>query len=372
MTAMTNTLEGGSDGVTLTSGAGGNTGGASGDYFDQIDREATGGVVRFLTSDHYQGSVAVELATRATAGSSAFRWSTSRGQVVDDYGRCFFKVTDLPASAVHLLRFYSTLTNSYGAVSFAKPTTTGHLYISGPGVGLTSIGDINANQWYRLEWHHHADAAGGSLQVKVWADPASSGSPDINYTASFTTGYAYTDIVIFGQAGTLANYPTATGFVRFDNLNSGFSDWLGPLVSTQHLYPSADSADGTWTDHTGGTALAAEIDEQPTPIDSDYVQSVVNPSAAGMRVKLSTGSTPQSGTKTFRWRIGKDAAGGATVTLTAKIREDATLSNVYGTGTLVQSFQRVCPDSPTTYEETLTNAVSDWSKLYLEIEATQS
>lgn len=141
-------------------------------------------------------------------------------------------------------------------------------------------------------------------------------------------------------------------------------------VASQMLAPSADSVDGTWTDNSGGAVLAAAIDESAAS-DSDYIQSPTTPADDGCRVKLQGGTDPaSSGGHIIRWRIRKDAAGGATINMTVKLRQGG--GNSIGGGTLIASFARNNVDGSgwTTYAEELSGAqadtITDYSDLYLE------
>ena len=140
----------------------------------------------------------------------------------------------------------------------------------------------------------------------------------------------------------------------------------------QVLNPSADSADGNWTDDAAGTALAAAIDED-TASDSDYIQSEVSPSASGCRVKLESGNDPVSSSgHVIKWRVGKSATGGETINVTVKLMQGG--GDVLGAGTQIASFDRNDVDALTSYTETLSgaeaDAITNYADLYLEFYAS--
>ncbi len=145
-------------------------------------------------------------------------------------------------------------------------------------------------------------------------------------------------------------------------------------ASNQHLAPSADSVDGTWTDQAAGTALAAAIDESSAS-DTDYIQSVDSPSAAGCRVKLASGSDPSLSTgHVIHWRVAKNNTG-QTVDVTVKLYQGG--GNSIGAGTLIATRTRTNVGTTfTTYDETLTgteaDAITNYTDLYLEFYATAS
>jgi hypothetical protein len=140
------------------------------------------------------------------------------------------------------------------------------------------------------------------------------------------------------------------------------------------LNVSADSADGNWHDNTGGTSLAAAIDETSAS-DSDYIRSELGPSASACRVKLAAGGDPASSTgHIIHWRAGKDSTGGATIGMTVKLYQGG--GNSIGGGTLIASFTRSNVNALTTYDDTLSGGEADsitkYADLYLEFSANQT
>jgi len=147
--------------------------------------------------------------------------------------------------------------------------------------------------------------------------------------------------------------------------------WVYGLgASSQKGYAVADSVDNGWTDQAAGTSLAAAIDET-SPSDADYIQSPLSPSNSGTRIKaFNSLVTPQSGTRTLRWRTAKDSAAGATINMTIKLYQGG--GDSLGAGTLVDSFSRNgVSNTPTTFDETVTGTITDYDDLYVEFWANQ-
>jgi len=97
---------------------------------------------------------------------------------------------------------------------------------------------------------------------------------------------------------------------------ASFAGWAGSLLpwnnatlvfrraaTGQFSRPSSDVSAGTWTPSTGGS-IAACIDETPFS-DTDYASATAN---GTFRVNLSSVSTPDTGTRTVRFRSGGSSA----------------------------------------------------------------
>jgi hypothetical protein len=170
------------------------------------------------------------------------------------------------------------------------------------------------------------------------------------------------------------------GGVRIDSANTDSTGlhWDAFVVETiapavQTLVPTADSVDGAWTTDSGGTALAAAVDET-TASDADYIRSETAPAASSCRLKLGSGTDPVSSTgHVIRWRVGKDSTGAPQVDVRVQLRQGG--GNTVGAGTLIAEFTRTNVDALTTYAETLSggeaDAITDYSDLYVEIRANQ-
>jgi hypothetical protein len=222
-------------------------------------------------------------------------------------------------------------------------------------------------------------ASDGAREGAVWVGSVDNVSTTDENSATVTdkvlrhatcpsTTNAEADLSSFDADGFTLNWSTADGTAR-EFLGLAF----GSAPVGQQLAPSADSVDGSWTDQAAGTALAAAIDEGSAS-DADYIQSPVDPTNSGCRVKLASGTDPLSSTgHVIHWRIRKDTALGATLNMTIKLYQGG--GNVQGAGTLIASFDRNNVDGSgwTTYDETLSGAQADsitnYADLYLEFYA---
>lgn len=247
MTQLSNTFEGGTNGATLTGGSGGNTGGASGDFFNTA-LVPSDGILIFSNVQKFIGSLGVRMATRTVAGALDLIWtSASRGSISDDYGRFYFYSDDITTGglAKNIVRWFNGGL-SLGGILMGN----NRLYVtdgSNSAVSANSTTLLPAGQWVRIEYHLHPRTDGtGSVQIKLWLNPNSTGAPDWDYTLSgLTYTAATTDQVTFGNAGPGANWPSATGFIGLDGITTGAAAFPGPIAGGKAVTPAGISATST-------------------------------------------------------------------------------------------------------------------------------
>lgn len=231
MTLKSNTAEGGTDGVTVTTG---NSGGASGDAFTAVSGGVTGGIT-YSSSQAKRGSSLSYLMQVAAAAAVA----------------CTMDISDT-ADATYTIRAYLYL-NAYPSTTIQGPigirsaanASIGRLNMSTSGALQVVLGTANTtsafstatlalNNWYRLEvYGTGVGTASASMTCDVY-DGDSTGTPYL------TTG-------LTGQ-----NTSATVGIARYGRLGTGGSnDWyLDDLAqnigSATPLGPSA-TLSGLWT-----------------------------------------------------------------------------------------------------------------------------
>lgn len=136
-------------------------------------------------------------------------------------------------------------------------------------------------------------------------------------------------------------------------------------VSFQYLRPVADTSLGGWTDQSGGTTdIYATIDET-TASDSDYVQTPNNPSTNIYKLKLTSGSDPGVDTgHVISYRYRKPEAAG-TVNLKVRLVEGTTTRKEWTHSNIGTSWTTQVQ----TLSEAEASAITDYTNLYLELEA---
>jgi hypothetical protein len=147
---LNNTFEGGSNGTTLTAGSGGNTGGASGDFFDTVTIGASC-TETFATSSAFHGGLGLQITQPVTAAATFVEWNTQLGTVTSTvWGRVYLRLS--AGSFSTALAFARTLNGATIAgqviiTSAAKVRCQDNLAATAVGAVTVAV-----NTWYRIEW----------------------------------------------------------------------------------------------------------------------------------------------------------------------------------------------------------------------------
>jgi hypothetical protein len=228
MTTLVNNFEGITpSGTTLTAGAGGNTGGVSGSFFDTITIVA-GGTLASDSTHAAHGNLGVKVATGGTAGGSSCSWTTSlTGSTIPTvWFREYLYFTANPA-AQH--RVFAALAAAVcGSINISTAGKVVAQNAAGTAV-LTSTASIPLNQWFRIEGFITGDAAVGQIEFKLFTTALDSATADETQTsaANLNTNAAITRAA-FGITGTsIAN----AGPYWIDDAGASDAGYLGPVAS---------------------------------------------------------------------------------------------------------------------------------------------
>ncbi len=145
----------------------------------------------------------------------------------------------------------------------------------------------------------------------------------------------------------------------------------------QYGRPSTDTTNESYTDQAAGSTNIYTTIDETSYSDADYIRSALAPSNDVYVTKLTTLEDPVSSAgHTVRVRRAKDAAAGATITMTVELRQGYT--NEGSPGTLIATIM-----SGVTIDETWTtttynlssgeaDAITDYTSLYLRVVTNQS
>jgi hypothetical protein len=189
VTLFTNSFEGGTNGTTLTAGAGGNTGGTSGNFFDTVTIVASGTNI-FDNTHAAHGTLANKLATGATAGTNFDAWDTSFGSAVGQvWFRQYLYLTANPGAS---FRSWSAFSAPAGSQNAGLQINTGGTLTfqdaNGTAItGMTTTETIPLNQWCRIEGFVIGSATVGQVELKIFfgANPDAT-TPTNTYTSAAT------------------------------------------------------------------------------------------------------------------------------------------------------------------------------------------
>ncbi len=150
----------------------------------------------------------------------------------------------------------------------------------------------------------------------------------------------------------------------------------------QYAIPDADIVDGTWVDEAAGNTNLWDGIAPDTPgsiasgDDTDFIESVANPSNAACAFGLSTIEDPVSSSgHTMRWRRLKDAAGGGTIGLVVAVHETYLSEATVGT-LIVTHTDADLSETVATTTEVLTggeaDTITDYADLQVRFVANQT
>jgi hypothetical protein len=225
---LLNGAEGGTDQVAVTTD---NSGGDSGDAFNQVTT-AAGAVNQFDVAAKTVGSLGYAIGNRGTAARTHVGWSSgvqsSRGV---SFGWCDVTVSATPTTSTQLVAFY----NGANEIVRLYWTTGNHLEFW-DGVSFAFISStisstaLTALTVYRVEFA--IDAIRKTCEWRLYTV----GTQTLLERRSgwFTSTQTAVDSTRFGVHNA-ANLPTATGFVYYDQLVADTDSW--PLTSPSSPTP---------------------------------------------------------------------------------------------------------------------------------------
>jgi hypothetical protein len=226
MTLLTNSAEGGTNGITVSTS---NSGGASGNAFDATSIPA-GGSLNYSSTQAAHGTLSIQCATSTIAAGDYVQWSTSMGTLAEQFGRVYVYLTSAPAGNDVIVRYIG------GSTVLARlQVTTGRvlrLLDTSSTVVATFTNTVPLNAWCRIEWDLTFPAsATASATVKLFLTP-DSGTADETQTpasnGSLNFGSANITSVRFGWTNGVANQPN----MFIDDLGVSSTGYLGPAATT--------------------------------------------------------------------------------------------------------------------------------------------
>ena len=243
---LSNTFEGGSDGVAITTG---NSGGTSGDAFTGID----GTLSLYSNVSPAHGGMAMRIVD--TAASTRVRWNALGSITTDVWMRAYLNLSALPVTNTAVI-FKAQVNAGTQCMALLVNKTTGTVQAlnAANGVIASSLGSVSVpfGSWFRLEMRVLASATVGEIEWKWWSSPDSSGTPDDTVAV---TGQALG--VDYGEAlfGLTTSAPATPFTIYYDDIAVSSTGWIGP--SAQQFRPDADVTTTGWTT----TPLWSKVDE---------------------------------------------------------------------------------------------------------------
>jgi hypothetical protein len=356
MAELTADFEAGSNGATVTTGAGE----ASADAWTTVTIQANSDIT-YSNTQTAGGALSAKF-DHNSIDSGALLLGWDHASIDDLYGRLYIYMDSHIGVGWELMKVRRS--GGGQVIAMLKLDSTGHLLMTDTTGGTigTFTNALGTGAWNRIEYHIGVN----SFEAKLFTTATSETATETQTKTGTVWDQKQTvEFTAYGGGGTAQVF-------YLDEIVHNATSYPGPVAGagSQTLLASADSVDGAWTDQSGGSSLAAAIDEA-TASDADYIHSEDMPSASGTRVKLATGDDPLSSTgHDIHWRIRK--IGTATIDMTVKLYQGG--GDSLGAGTLIASFDRTDVSTTfTEFTETLSSgeadSITDYSDLYLEFVA---
>lgn len=307
MVDYSNSLEGGTNGTTITTG---NSASGSGDAFTALSGTST-----FSTSAAYHGSLGFQAPTTAAAGY--FYWDVSSTSNIA--ARLYFRPAGVASSDDYLIR----LGNGTTRLVSVHVNAAGKLRVS-DAAGTTGVwtaaSALTANTWYRLDLYAVAGSttSNGTIKFGYYLGDSTSPVETVYNNTSSNVGTATT----FNRAY-MGKYSAVSAFgYQFDDfkVRTAASDFIGPVANTP---PTVDA--GVTQNVSAGTVnlsfTASDPDGTIASIATTYVSasSTGSPSITGgttLTPSFTAGSAPQL----YTVQATVTDNGGATASDTVEIR----------------------------------------------------
>lgn len=214
---LANTLEGGTDTVTISAA---NSGGASGDAFTAV----TGAAVYRSAQTRDTLSMGV---TQAGTSSPAYCWWQTLGSITTDlYYRYYFwrSSATLVFSDIGI---FVAITGAAAVSVYGNMNASGFLGARNAANAdiAASRGSVQiaANQWVRIEYRIKSSATVGEVEWRLFNTADSTVADDTKVVTGLVLG-ANTDQLRFGN---LQNMPVSTSWY-YDDFAVSTAGWIGP------------------------------------------------------------------------------------------------------------------------------------------------
>jgi hypothetical protein len=223
MTLLTNSAEGGTNGTTLTGGSGGNTGGASGDYFDSVTTVASGTLAFDNAESDPHGSLSIKVATGATAGQSMVAWSTQMGSQTTVWFRIYLYYSALPTVQS---RIFSAIQTASLCSGLYLQASTGKLWSGNSSGGQIFIltNAIPTGKWFRIEGFVTGSATVGQTELKLFANADDTSPLETKTSAATQATTGPPNLYQFGATNSIASVPAHW----LDDLGLSNTGYIGP------------------------------------------------------------------------------------------------------------------------------------------------
>lgn len=220
MTTLRNIFDGGTDGVTITTG---NSGGASGDAFTDFT-DTAGGTFVYSTAGAIHGSLCTAFSLGVTSGSMRRGWAVNAGALTTpQFYRCYLDPADF-TGAVSPLRGMDTTSATQRWRVQLDGTTRILTFRDSANTSLYASTALTAGVKYRVEVRVEGSTTGTS-RVKIFIGEKDNPVQDSGELALANFGGVIQKI-FFGQCAAATNVAG-----KLDSIGWSDTTWLGAVAA---------------------------------------------------------------------------------------------------------------------------------------------
>jgi hypothetical protein len=224
MALLTNSLEGGTSGTTISNA---NSGGASGDAFNTVSIGASA-TLTFDNAHAAHGGLAMKATTPGTATSSFAYWGTSLGAGQGTvWFRAYLYLTANPGVNTRAVTFWTTTSaGTICASVILKTTGTVAFWNSGSSEIIVTTAAVPLNQWFRVEGFCVSSATVGQMELKLFSSMDATVPTETQTSTALQNTGASIGSTGFGPSSSVASIT-----YWMDDVGVSTTGYLGPAAS---------------------------------------------------------------------------------------------------------------------------------------------
>jgi alkaline phosphatase D len=218
--AAWNCFEGGTDGVAITAGAGGNSGQLSGHYSDVLS--GSGGAPIFSNLHPAHGTLGMQCSITTGITASRWTWENTLNSVPTMYGRFYVYLTATsPSATLAILEAQSSNVAVWRICVDTSMKVVSRDVINSANRS-TSTMSLSLNTMYRIEFRLACSVTAQVSTIRIYAGDSTTPLEE-NVSSSWAGQSAVEDLKYGLQQ---ASGPTYTAW--FDDIAASDVDWIGP------------------------------------------------------------------------------------------------------------------------------------------------
>lgn len=246
---LANTLEGGSDGTTITTG---NSGGASGNAFDAVGISATH-TLTYENSPVMSQALCAVNTPGGTSGTAYVQWAPASVGTIGPtvYTRCYWRNIGSFLSNSNRFQYMEGAASTSHRCDLQVGGTGGSpgrfTWVNAAGTsGTLSTNTLSVDTTYRFECLWTLSTTVGQVVINCYLGDSTTPLETLTSPATQNFGGTTMDTISWGNVATSVTSSTQAP-AGYDGLAIGTTGYFGPVSTGQIILPDADTVTTGWT-----------------------------------------------------------------------------------------------------------------------------